>query len=142
MADLNQVSRALFPLSNVVFFSQIHDPEQVKPTETPSTSSDPLTGVFGKWQAVENSALTLGDAAELLLTPGRKCSNGRDVPFSDPDWVKLANAVKDAGVVAYKAAKTKDLDKMIEAADTLNVTCSNCHNRYRGRVRCEAPTAR
>ena len=141
MADLNQIMRALFfPLSNVVFFSQIHDPAQVKPTETPSTSSDPLTGVFGKWEAVENSALTLADAAELLMIPGRKCSNGKDVPISNPDWAAMAAAVREGGKAAYEAAKTKNLDKMTEAADVLNVSCSTCHNRYRGRVRCEAPT--
>jgi hypothetical protein len=140
VADLNQIMRALFfPLSNVIFYTQIHDPAAVKPTETPSTSSDPLTGVFGKWEAVENSALTLADAAELLMTPGRKCSNGKDVPLSNLDWAALAAAVREGGKTVYEASKTKNLDKMTEAADVLNNTCVNCHNRYRGRVRCEAP---
>jgi hypothetical protein len=32
-----------------------------------------------KWQAVENSALALAEAANLLTIPGRKFVNGRDV---------------------------------------------------------------
>src|SRR5258708_618090 len=82
-ANLNQLMRSLFfPHSNVVFFTQRYDPAEVKPAVEPSGSTDPLTGVFGGWEAVENSALTLADAADLLMTPGRKCANGRDVPLA------------------------------------------------------------
>ncbi len=95
VADLNQVMRALFfPLSNVVFFSQIHDPEQVKPNrdslnfERPSHRRLRQMASRGE-QRVGRSAMQ----RIFLLTPGRKCSNGAaDMPFSNPDWVKLANA--------------------------------------------------
>ncbi len=131
-ADLNQLMRSLFfPHSNVVFFTQRYDPADVKSASEPSASTDPLTGVFGGWQAVENSALTLADSADLLMTPGRKCSNGRDVPLANPDWAKLVNGLREASMVAYKAALTKDRDKMLEASDVLATSCSNCHNKYR-----------
>jgi hypothetical protein len=131
-ANLNQLMRSLFfPHSNVVFFTQRYDPVDVKRASEPSASTDPLTGVFGGWEAVENSAVTLADAADLLMTPGRKCSNGRDVPLANPDWAQLVNGLRDAGMVAYKAALTKDRDKMIEASDVLATSCSNCHNKYR-----------
>lgn len=131
-ANLNQLMRVLFfPLSNVVFFPQRYEPADVKRASEPSASTDPLTGVFGGWEAVENSALVLADAADLLLTPGRKCSNGRDVPLANADWTKLANGVREAGMVAYKAALTKNQDEMIKASETLALSCSNCHNKYR-----------
>jgi len=131
-ADLNQLMRSLFfPHSNVVFFTQRFDPSAVKSASEPSASTDPLTGVFGGWQAVENSALTLADASDLLMTPGRKCSNGRDVPLTNPDWEKLVNGLREASMVAYKAALTKDRDKMLDASDVLAQSCSNCHNKYR-----------
>lgn len=134
-ADLNRLMRSLFfPHSNVVFFTQRFDPSEVKRASEPSSSSDPLTGVFGGWEAVENSALTLVDAADLLMTAGRKCSNGRDVPIGKPDWVQFVNGLREAGMVAYKAALTKDRDNMIKASDTLATSCSNCHNKYRPRV--------
>jgi hypothetical protein len=131
-ANLNQLMRSLFfPHSNVVFFPQRYDPAEVKPASEPSASTDPLTGVFGGWQAVENSALTLAEAADLLMTPGRKCSNGREVPLANPDWAQLVNGLRDASMFAYKAALTKDRDKMLEASDVLATSCSNCHNKYR-----------
>jgi hypothetical protein len=131
-ANLNQLMRSLFfPHSNVVFFPQRYDPAEVKRATEPSGSTDPLTGVFGGWEAVENSALTLADAADLLMTAGRKCSNGRDVPLANADWAKLVQGLRDASMVAYKAALTKDRDKMIDASEVLATSCSNCHNRYR-----------
>ena len=132
VADLNQLMRSLFfPHSNVVFFTQRYNPAEVPRASEPSASTDPLTGVFGGWEAVENSALTLADSADLLLTPGRKCSNGRDVPFARPDWVQLVQGVRAAGIVSYKAALTKNMDEMLKASDVLAQSCSNCHNKYR-----------
>ncbi len=138
VANLNQLMRALFfPHSNVVFFTQSENPADVKHAPEPSRSTDPLTGVFGNWEAVENSALLLSDAADLLMTPGRKCSNGKDVPINNPDWVRMVNQLREAGMVAFKAAQTKNMDNMIQASDVLNTACQNCHNRYRARTRCQ-----
>lgn len=131
-ANLNQLMRSLFfPHSNVVFFTQRYDPAKVKRAEEPSASTDPLTGVFGGWEAVENSALTLADSADLLMTAGRKCSNGRDVPLGNADWAPLVKGLRDASMAAYKAALTKDMDNMLQASDVLAASCSNCHNKYR-----------
>jgi len=137
-ANLNQLMQSLFfPQSNVVFATQRQDPERIQRAAEPSASSDPLTGVFGGWNAVENSALTLIDGADLLMTPGRTCSNGKQVPLTAPDWAKMVDQLREAGKVAYQAAKSKNIDKMFEASDVLNVACSNCHNRYRRANRCQ-----
>ena len=131
-ANLNQLMRSLFfPHSNVVFFTQRYDPAEVKPASEPSASTDPLTGVFGGWEAVENAALTLADSADLLMTPGRKCSNGRDVPLGNADWVQMVNGLRDASMFSYKAALTKDQDKMLQASEVLAASCASCHNKYR-----------
>jgi len=131
-ANLNQLMRSLFfPHSNVVFFTQRYDPNEVKRASEPSASTDPLTGVFGGWEAVENSALTLADASDLLMTPGRKCSNGRDVPIANADWVQMVNGLREASMFSYKAALTKDRDKMLQASDVLAASCATCHNKYR-----------
>jgi len=134
-ADLNQLMRGIFFLhSNVVFATQRLDPADVKWTSEPSASTDPLTGVFGNWEAVENSALMLTEAADLLMTPGRTCANGRDVPLAKPEWVQLVNQLREAGMVAYKAAQSKNRDNMIKASDVLNQSCVDCHNKYRPRA--------
>ena len=137
-ANVNQLMRALFfPNSNVVFLTQRLNPSEIKKAPEPSTSTDPLTGVFGGWEAVENSALTLADAADLLMTPGRKCSNGQDAPIAKADWAQFVNQLREAGIVAYKAALTKNQDSLDKATDVLNTSCQNCHNKYRARNRCQ-----
>lgn len=134
-ADLNQLMRGLFfPHSNVIFATQRLNPAEIKHAPEPSAASDPLTGVFGNWEAVENSALTLSDAADLLMTPGRKCANGRDVPLRQPEWTRLVNQLREAGKYAYKAAQSKDMENMIKASEVLNTSCAECHNKYRPRV--------
>ena len=135
-ADLNQLMRGvLYPAANVVFFAQSDDPAAVKqvPGQDPSMATDPLESTFGGWQAVENAALALTESADLLLIPGRTCSNGAAVPLADPQLAKFVQELRDAGMKAYKAAQSKNQDKMVEAADTLSTSCANCHLRWRDR---------
>ena len=121
----------LFPNSNVIFFAQSEDPAKVPPAKDPALATDPLQDAYGKWQAVENSALALAEAANLLTIPGRKCSNGVPVPMGNADWPKFVQGLREAGRKAYKAAQSKDMDKILDAADTMTTACSNCHDKYR-----------
>lgn len=131
-AVLGQVMKGImFPASNVIFAAQRENPADVKPAIDPSTATDALYGSYGKWEAVENSALAIAEAANLLILPGRKCSNGLDVPVKNPDWSQLVQGLRDAAMTTYKAAQSKNQDKMIEAAATMNAACANCHDRYR-----------
>jgi cytochrome c556 len=131
-ATLAQLMRGiLFPASNFVFFAQGSNPADVPEAKDPSAATDLLASSYGKWQAIENSALAIAETANLLSVPGRKCSNGVAVPIGNADWPKLVKGLRDAGLVAYKAAQTKDQDKILEASDVLTVACSNCHDKYR-----------
>jgi cytochrome c553 len=94
-------------------------------------ATDPLASAYGKWQAVENNALAIAEVANLLMLPGRKCSNGLDVPVKNPDWAKFVQEIREAGMTAYAAAQTKNQDKMTDAAGTMTTACQNCHVRYR-----------
>ena len=135
-ADLNQLMRGvLYTAANVVFFAQADNPGDVKPIPgtDPSMATDPLTSTFGGWLAVENAALALAESANLISIPGRMCSNGVPAPVKDPDWSKFVQEVRDAGLKAYKAAQTKDQDKMIETAETLSAACAGCHRKWRDR---------
>jgi hypothetical protein len=130
--NLAQVMRGiLFPNSNVVFFAQSKDPAEVKAAEDPTLATDPLANSYGGWAAVENSALALAESSNLLIMPGRKCSNGRPVPVKNPDWAKFVQALRTAGMTAYTAAQSKNQDKMLDAADAVTEACTGCHNRYR-----------
>ena len=130
--NLLQVMRGvIYPASNVVFASQGTDPATVKPAPDPSTATDPLMSAYGGWEAVQNAALALSESANLLAIPGRRCANGRPVPLQNPDWAKFVQGLRDAGMAAYKAAQSKDQDKMLDAADAVVTSCGNCHDKYR-----------
>ncbi|MBZ5579299.1 MAG: cytochrome c [Acidobacteriia bacterium] len=131
-ATLNQLMRGtLYPSANVVFAAQDVNPADIPRAKDPNMATDLLTTVFGKWEAVENSALAISEVANLLTLPGRKCSNGLDVPVKNADWDKFVQQLRDAGMTAYAAAKTKDQDKMTDAAGVMTTACANCHNKYR-----------
>jgi hypothetical protein len=131
-ATLGQLMKGiLYPNSNVIFFAQADNPADVPPAKDPATAVNPLASSYGKWEAVENSSLALVEAANLLTVPGRKCSNGRAVPTTNPDWPKLVQGLRDAGMTAYKAAQAKDQDKILDAADVMTTACANCHDKYR-----------
>ena len=131
-ANLNQLMRGtLYPESNVIFSAQDQNPADVPHAKDPNMATDPLTSVFGKWEAVENSALAIAEVANLLDAPGRKCANGVDVPVKNADWEKFVQELRDAGMTAYAAAKAKDQDKIIDAAGVLTNACGNCHRKYR-----------
>ncbi len=121
----------LFASSNVVFAAQNINPADVKPAKDPSLATDPLENTYGKWEAVENAGLAISEAANLLLIPGRKCSNGRTAPSNNSDWPKLVQGVREAGQKVYAAAKTKEMEKIIDAADVMTTACANCHEKYR-----------
>ena len=139
-ATLAQLMRGIFfPNSNVIFAAQSDvDPAKVAPAKDAATAVNPFEGPYGKWEAVENSALALSEAATLLTVSGRKCSNGRAVPTQNADWPKLVQGMRQAGLVAYKAAQSKDQDKILDAADAVVTACSNCHDKYREpEIRCK-----
>ena len=133
-ANLLQLMRGtLYPESNVVFAAQDQNPDEIPHAKDPNMATDLLTSSFGKWQAVENSALAIAEVANLLSAPGRKCANGVDVPVQNADWIRFVGQMRDAGMAAYAAAQTKNQDKMIDVADVLSKSCQNCHLRYRDR---------
>jgi hypothetical protein len=135
---LAQVMRGvLFPNANVFYFAQGDNPADVKHDDDDSLATNPLASAYGGWEAVENSAVALAESANLLTIPGRKCSNGRDVPLRNADWVKFVQDLRDAGMTAFKAAQSKKQENILEASDAVTTACSNCHEKYRDvTVRC------
>jgi hypothetical protein len=131
-ATLLQLMRGtLFPESNVIFAAQNDDPAKVKPAKDPALATDPLMSAYGGWTAVENASIAIIEVSSLLSVPGRKCSNGRDVPLKNPDWPKLVQGLRQAGMAAYQAAQAKDQDKILDVSGTLSEACAACHDKYR-----------
>ncbi len=130
--NLRQLMRGiLFSNSNVVFFAQGADPATVPQDTDPSSSVNPLASLYGGWEAIEDSGLALAEAANLLTIPGRTCANGKPVPVQNADWQRFVQGLRDAGMAAYKAGQSKDMDKVVDAAGTVTTACSDCHDVYR-----------
>jgi len=132
-ANLAQVMRGIpFTFSNIVFDSQATDPGAPrKPADVTAGATETFKNVYGGWQEVENSALALAEASNLLMIPGCFCENGKPVPIQEATYRKAAEGLAAAGEAAYKAAQSKNLDKMVEVSETVSVACANCHEPYR-----------
>ena len=131
--NLAQVMRGiLYPASNVIFFAQSEDPTKVKlEGSDPSTSPNPLSSSYGGWDAVSNAGIALAEAANLLIIPGRMCMNGNAAPIQNADWQMWVKELRDAGMVAYKAGQSKNMEDVLNAADVMSTACQNCHDKYR-----------
>jgi hypothetical protein len=130
-ANLLQLMRGiLYPAANVIFAAQDDLSKQPVPPDA-STSPNPLTTTYGGWQAVENAALALSESANLVMLPGRLCSNGKPVPIRRADWIKDVQKLREAGRAAYAAAKKKDTDAIVDVSGTISDACSACHDVYR-----------
>ena len=130
--NLNQLMRGiLFPSSNVLFAAQNEDFAKIQQDKDPSLATDPLRGVYNGWTAVENAGLALSESANLLMIPGRVCSNGKPAPVGNADWAKFVAGLRDAGMEAVKAAKAKNQDAMLDVSDKMTSACSACHDVYR-----------
>jgi hypothetical protein len=77
----------------------------------------------GEWAAIQRSALTLAESANLLLMPGR----ARD----QDKWITDSRLLLDAGNLAFKAAKAKDFDAIVALNEQLVTACTTCHRDYR-----------
>ena len=133
-STLAQLMRGIpFPNSNIVFDTQTTDPgAKREPGEASRGGATADFGnVYGGWQAVENSALALSETATLVMLPGRSCENGRPVPIDREDYRRFASQLANAGLAAYKAAQSKNLDAMIEVSGTVSDACAACHEVYR-----------
>jgi len=129
---LNQVMRGvLFPNSNVIFAAQNEEFAGIKQDKDPSLATDPLRSVYNSWTAVEDSGIALAEAANLLMIPGRVCSNGKPAPVGNADWAKFVAGLRDAGMSAVKAARAKNQDAILDVSDKMTSACAACHDVYR-----------
>ena len=132
MGSLAQVMRGiLFPNSNILFDVQSIDPANPPPAAAGGGATANFSGIYSGWQMVENAAIALGEAANLIVIPGRRCENGRDVPLSAPNWAQFTQQLKDAADVALVAARASDQAAASDATNDIAEACYVCHEVYR-----------
>jgi cytochrome c556 len=134
VGDLAQVMRGiLFPNSNLIFDAQQTDPgaPPKKPAEAGGGATATFANIYTGWQVVENAAIALSESADLILKPGRLCSNKKPAPVARADYQKFAEGLRQAGKDALAAARTKSQEKVIDVTDKVAEACANCHEVYR-----------
>ena len=75
-----------------------------------------------EWAELEFAALALAESGNLLLMPPRL----RDAE----DWVARSYEMTDASMEVLQAARTQDVDQLLEAGGVLYAACLNCHDAY------------
>lgn len=137
--NLQQVMRgAFFQNSNILFNVQTHDPgEKLDPAKKSSDASIDWvgwgSGIYTGWEAVENAAVALAEVTPLLLTPGRRCQNGKPVPVDRADWIKFSMDLLEASRKSYKASQTRNQEAVSDSTNDLADACLACHQVYRDR---------
>ncbi|MCH7532077.1 MAG: cytochrome c [Gemmatimonadetes bacterium] len=132
MGNLAQVMRGiLFTNSNILFDVQSIDPDNPPPVAAGVGATARFSGIYGGWQMIENAAIALGEAANLITIPGRRCENGRPVPLSQPNWAQFTQGLKDAADVMLVAARAKDQEAASDATNDVVEACYVCHEVYR-----------
>ena len=136
--NLAELMRAVaFPNANIIFNLQLKDPGKQQPKK--QLASGPFdyvewgATVYPGWLAVDQAAVALTETAPLLLTPGRRCQNGRPVPVDRADWKQYVAALVETGKLARRASQARNYEAFIDISEKLNDACANCHKVYRDR---------
>jgi Cytochrome C oxidase, cbb3-type, subunit III len=133
--NLAELMRAIaFPNANIIFNLQVKDPAAARTKPLATSPFDYVewgSTVYPGWLAVDQAAVALTETAPLLLTPGRRCQNGKAAPVDRADWKQYVAALVDAGKLARQASRARKLDAFSEVSEKLNDACANCHKVYR-----------
>ena len=135
--NMAQVMRGiLFPSSNLLFNVQNQDPGEQKPGWSPGGPTafswvDWGAGIYSGWELVDYAAIALAESSPLLLTPGRRCENGKPVPVQNADWIAYTARLADAGRAAYRASQSRNRDAVSEVTNEIADACLQCHDAYR-----------
>jgi hypothetical protein len=78
-----------------------------------------------------DAAVALVETAPLLLTPGRKCQNGKLAPVDRADWKQYVADLIAVSNVVRKTAQERNFEAFTDISDKLNTACANCHSVYR-----------
>lgn len=75
-----------------------------------------------EWDAVRGHAMTLAEAGNLLMMPGRAKDGG--------DWMKFAQELVDVSAAALRATEAKDADRLLDVGGPIDEVCERCHKKY------------
>src|SRR5262245_5343360 len=117
VASVKQIMNGIVgPAANRVFAS-VGSVVSANGTEERAPHTD------AEWEAVGNDAAALIESGNLILMNGRAVDGG--------DWVKMSEAMIEAGKIVLRAVEARSPDKVFESGEALNESCDNCHQKYK-----------
>src|SRR3954467_5227434 len=75
-----------------------------------------------EWALLGAQAAALAESGSLLMT---------DRAIDRGDWIKMSQAMIDAGRQTLKAVDAKNPEAVLESGEAVNISCDTCHERYR-----------
>jgi mono/diheme cytochrome c family protein len=134
--NMAQLMRGIFfPSSNLLFQVQSYDPAAPKPVYQPDTAAfswvDWGGGIYSGWELVDYAAIAIAESAPLLLSPDRRCENGKPVPVDRPDWIQFTAELAEAGRAAYRASQSRNREAVSDVTNQIADACLRCHEVYR-----------
>jgi cytochrome c553 len=140
--NLNQLMRGImFPNSNIIFTVQTHDPAEKKTAGDAANANGGFnwtmwgSDLYSGWEIVDYAAIALAESAPLMLTPGRRCENGKPVPVNDPDWIRFSKEMAEVGRAAYRASQSRNQEKVSDISNDVSDACLHCHQVFRDKIR-------
>jgi cytochrome c553 len=140
--NLNQLMRGImFPNSNIIFTVQTNDPAQKKKAGDAANANGGFnwsawgSDLYSGWEIVDYASIALAESAPLMLTPGRRCENGKLVPVNDPDWIRFTKEMAEVGRSAYRASQTRSQEKVSDVSGDVAEACMHCHQVFRDKIR-------
>jgi len=140
--NLSQLMRGImFPNSNIIFTVQTHDPAEKKKAGDGVTAGGGFnwtmwgSDLYSGWEIVDYAAIALAESAPLMLTPGRRCENGKPVPVNDPDWIRFTKEMAEVGRASYRASQTRNQEKVSDISGDVADACLHCHQVFRDNAR-------
>ncbi len=100
-----------------------------------------------EWEKVRHGAVTLMEAANLLMIPGRRVARpgeksetpGVELEPEEMDaliagdrasWNARAKALHDVMIPIVAAIEAKDSETVFTLGEQIEITCENCHKQY------------
>ena len=122
----------MFPNANIIFDVTTNDPGvEKKLGEAGGGALATFANIYAGWELVKNAALVLEEAPDLILKPGRVCTNGKPVPLQRADFRSAAQNLREVAKKILVAARAKDREKFDDLANDLSDACLMCHQVYR-----------
>ena len=71
----------------------------------------------------------MGTSAAALIESGNLLMLGTRA-IDKEEWVKMSQAMIEAGKLALKATQDRSADGVLAAGEQINASCDACHRRY------------